>query len=251
MKHPACCPLAVLLAASATLPATAGFLVTIEAPGVQWTTATGTFNVETFDADHVAAGNYTTWSSTAIGGTYDLDPANLGTFTIAPPDLYGGALGTTQYLRNNRPLNDNGAVLLTLDLDRAYFGFWWSAGSPDEVRLYDNGSEVFSFTTQAVIDTINVLPNTTLYYGNPNPAFLGQNPGEPYVFINFFATGTSVFDQVWLQGNLLETDNHTVSTERVNPTGTPLVPEPGTGLAAGVLALGLAGYLRRRAWLGA
>ena len=54
--------------------------------------------------------------------------------------MWGGALENTQYLHDNLPMDSNEAIRLTLDQDRAYFGFWWSAGgSPDEVRLYDNG----------------------------------------------------------------------------------------------------------------
>ena len=100
--------------------------------------------------------------------------------------------------------------------------------------------------TQDVANAIALLPNSWDYYGNPKMPFLGGASSEPYVFINIFATGTTVFDEVWSRGNLLESDNHTVSTAYVNPTGTPVLPEAGTGMAGVVASLGVLGYIRRR-----
>jgi len=206
--------------------------VTFENPGVQSSTVGGALAVDTMET--YALGDY---RPPGVLGNFNLDPASLGVFTVAPPNIYGAAGGVGQYLHNNRPLTDNGAIRLTLTSPNAlYLGFWWSAGSPDEVDLFDNGSEVFSFTTQDVINAISLLPNASDYYGNPNAPFLHADSGEPYSFINFFATGSTAFDEIRFNGNLIELDNITISHDLRVPTGNA-IPEANPGVVLlGVLS---------------
>ncbi len=109
------------------------------------------------------------------------------------------------------------------------------------VTFYRNGTQVGQLTPGQV--TSNVSGNPA-YYGNPNGAFLGQDGGEPFVFVNFYdKTGT--FDEVSFTettGGGYESDNHTVGFY------TAPIPEPATWslMLVGVGALGLALRDRRR-----
>jgi len=105
------------------------------------------------------------------------------------------------------------------------------------VEFYNDGSLVGALTPANVLASIGANP---LYFGNPNPAFLGQNRGEPYAFVNFYDTDGSFNKIVFREDPMVggyESDNHTVGIYK-DIGGVPVVPEPGT---YALMLLGLAG----------
>ena len=122
---------ALALSTAATLlgltahSAQAGILFTYEAPGVQTTPVSST-TIEYFNSAP-ALGNFTSFNSTAIGGTYDKGP-------ILPPDMFGGSIApATSGNTGTNYLSVTGTNVTTLALDNsiAYFEMWWSAGDPN------------------------------------------------------------------------------------------------------------------------
>lgn len=207
-------------------------------PGVQTSSATSIFT-EDFNVTPSVISPYV---STAISGKYSIAD-------IRAADQYGGAGGTTPYLVNFAP----NITTLTLDEAQAYFGMWWSAGDDANLLEFYSGSTLLASYTTATI--LSILPPP--YFGNPNPAFLGQNGTQAYAYINFFGTDGTTFDKVVIGGSNFESDNHSVSVVEQDPTGTPVdppvpapplsVPEPTSvlGLLA-ISALGAGSALKRK-----
>ena len=225
-------------------------MVTIEAPGVENTTSSGNHVVENFDS--VPVGGYTKLVRPI--GTYNIDPDGLGNFEVKGADQYGGAGGQGNYLVNVRPLSGNGGITLNLGGNKNYFGFYWSAGSPDTVVFSEKGQPVFTYTTQDVKNFIDTLPNASLYYGNPDKPFVGYDNWEPVAFINLYSPKNTPFDSVYFKGDLLETDNHTVldaSSPATHPSGIVVpsaVPEPAETAFVMSGLLGFFAFARRRFW---
>jgi hypothetical protein len=102
------------------------------------------------------------------------------------------------------------------------------------LQFYSGKTLLQTFHTSDVTNFINALPNGGGYRGNPNPEFQGQNSGENYAFLNFFANPSNqnvTFNEVVLtnlsSGTGFESDNHTIAAAYLAITGE-LVP-PGTG----------------------
>lgn len=222
-----------------------------ETPGMQTTSATFTAGGQVETLDEQATGTNQTFTS-SFGAGYS------GTYKgaqILPADQYGGAGGTGNYavaLGNN--------ATYTLDLSAStlpvtYFGYWLSAlDVGNQVSFYGAGNKLlFRFTPQNVIASIDAQPDPGAYYGNPNPPYAGKDSGEPFVFVDFFASPGVTFDKIVFSevnfGGGYESDNHTVGEWLTQGTGT-LVPLPAPEPATWVLALvgfGLiGGALRRR-----
>ena len=226
---------AVCLLASAMVPAAPGQInITFEAPGVQHTTLTGAHEM-TFDT--TAAGQ-TSFAFDAGGTTYGTYTA-ASAINIGAANQYGGSGGNTNFLT----VGSSNPVTLSLTNSEAYFGAWWSAANGgNKVDFYSGSTLKGSFTTSSLLSS-PLLSGNAAYKGNPNAAFLGQNSGEVYVFINFYAATTAdKFDKIVFSetGGGFEVDNHTVRETIAAPgeiTGTP-VPEP-----AGLLAVGAVGLL--------
>ncbi|MEL6167375.1 MAG: PEP-CTERM sorting domain-containing protein [Pseudomonadota bacterium] len=211
--------------------------VTIEDPGVQQADLAGIGAsggiVETFDA-------------APRGAFTNLDSA-LGTYSagrIDPTNRFGGA-NESQYLFSQ----SSPGSTLSLNTAARYLGFWWSAGSvANQVDLINDGSSIFSFDTDDVLDFLaESTTDTQGYYGNPNPAFQGQVNHEPYVFINMFSA--EEFDSVVFSGPNFESDNHTVAKSFAKENGTNISPVPAPTsltLMASVLAIGAFVARRRR-----
>ncbi|MDF5724386.1 MAG: PEP-CTERM sorting domain-containing protein [Rhizonema sp. PD37] len=235
----------VLSAAIVSQPAMAApkFKVTIEAPGVQQSKltnsssgATGVF-VNNFDSETTGyKSNGLAFAGDSKIGIYDKGD-------IVAANQYGGAGGTGKFLvvqpgQSGAPATYTQSTL-TLTNPQRYFGVWWSAGDKNNELDFFSGNQLLEkFTTADVIKLVN---NNKSYYGNPNPKFKGQDSGEPFVFVNFFAdpTDTKVtFNKVAFINKLanpltgFETDNQTIARS-YQP-----VPEPsallGLGLVAGI-----------------
>ncbi len=218
------------------------FMLNYEAPGVELSTATFSVEgIETFDTLSTGFNaSFTTDFGTggAITGTYS-GPSGV---QINPADQYGGAggvgnyavaFGSTPYsvsLSSNPALDPQGIN---------YFGYWLSAlDSGNVVTFYRAGVQVGQLTPGQVRAITSLNP---AYYGNPNANFLGQDGGEPFVFINFYDT-TGTFDQVTFTESPAEggyeSDNQTVGyytqmggVPEVAPWMLMLVGFAGLGLA--------------------
>jgi len=184
------------------------------------------------------------FNSLSIGANYNV---NTGFGTINQVDViaanqYGGApvsSGSSLYAVQTAGAGEIGhatpitTTTLTLTTPSSYFGMYWSAGDAHNTLQFFNGSTlVGSFTTQSLMDK---LPSG--YYGNPNPAFSGQDAGEPFGFVNFFATPGIDFTSVVLSdttGSGFESDNWTTRVGAYSPTtdgalpGTPVALITGT-----------------------
>jgi hypothetical protein len=231
------------------VPATAAVTVTFENPGVQNSTAGFDFvGIETFEGTSTGSGKTlpTTFGGSEISGTYTnlrVDGANrfgsaggVGNHAVAK----GGSDGYELTLTTARP---EGIT---------YFGYWLSALDAGNVlEFYSGATKIYTFTPEDVLDRIGSCPKPPApanpYCGNPTSAFLGQNGGEPYAFVNLFFTGGQTIDRVAFfespdKGNY-ESDNHTVGYFN-EITGNP-VPEPASW-ALMIAGFGLTGAAMRR-----
>lgn len=250
-------------AIAAPVPVTTpNFDITIEAPGVQTSTLTNSSSgakgvyVENFDSQSTGYnGNGFAFANNSAIGSYDKGD-------IVPASLFGGAGGTGKYLtvqpgQLGSPSTYTQSTL-TLKNPERYFGFEWSAGDANnELDFYSGNKLLEAFTTSDVISFINKQPNAKSYYGNPNSQFKGQDAGEPFAFINFFANSndpTVTFDKIVFVNKTgstgFESDNHTIASSYNTISGTNIrdVPEPsvllGLGLVAGIGVLSQ----KRRIW---
>lgn len=236
-----------------------------EAPGVQNTPAT--FNVsgvKTFSSVPAGYGrNFTTdfGAGGQITGVYNGVQINNA-------DQCGGAGGTGKY-----PVAfgyDPYELRLSTGLPGGvnYFGYWLSAlDAGNLMTFFSGGTELFQFRPQDVLNAVNPSATPGEYYGNPNPAYKGQDGGEPFIFLNFYDTAGS-FDKIVFQeynsGGGYESDNHTVGNLLIDPgLGTPVVltnsslppvpvanvagvPEPATWALMLIGVAGMGASLRRR-----
>ena len=206
----------------------------------------------------------------------------VGTYNqlyVINANQYGGANGSAYSVESAKTaLGGVPTTTLTLNTSVAYFGFWWSAGDPNNfLSFYSGNNLVASFNTT---NLFNALPST--YLGNPTAGYKGLDATEKFAFLNFYGLNGTTFDSIVLSDpstlSGFESDNHTVRGvafgKDPNDVGTTLpgipveeiinnngmqtvitntaqiqtsVPEPGTigllGLAGAVL---LGRSLRRR-----
>lgn len=229
----------------------AGILVTAEAPGVQATQVSGATTMD-FNSPTLAVGKYL--SLTTPIGVYSAPNPGLA---VVPADLYGGASKSgvpdreqTQYMAIGA---QSGQVDARLDLaePHSYFGLYWPAGDESNVLEFHRGGALVA--SYHVGDVIAAIDGNRAYLGNPN---IGGNLVEPYVYLNFFGTGGTTFDQVVFH-NLVnfrgfESDNHSVRVAPVaDPPGNvigelPEVPEPASSALAvvGLVFLGIVSIAR-------
>ena len=184
--------------------AQADVIVTFEAPGVQTSSA---LNRTTIDFNSVGTGYHGSQTFTLPG---PLTATYSGTQFVNSADQYGGAGGAGNYLA----IQATNSVTLNLNAPQAYFGLWLSAAdSANQLELFGGNLLVGSFSGAG--PAISSLPGT--YLGNPNSQFLGDNPTEKYVFINFYAHSandefnTIVFTNL-AGATTCESDNHTFSS---------------------------------------
>ncbi len=224
----------------ASASAHAGITFSYEAAGVENTTVAGAVT-ETFNSAPLGVISSTYYSS-AIGGTYSSGQ-------IIAANQYGGA-GGSQY--DVTGLGNTTSQSLTFDAAKTYFGMWWSAGDAANVLdFYSGGSLVATFNVNTVTASLS-----SAYKGNPDSAFLGQDAGEYFVYLNFTGTGGTTFDKIVFNNATssgFESDNHSVYSgdiTKIPGTVVGAVPEPSTVVAGALLLLpfGLHGfrYLRNR-----
>jgi hypothetical protein len=210
-----------LLVAHATQ---AGIVTSIEAPGVQSSSALNTTTVN-FDS---APTGYTFVQSFPLPGPSTA--AYVGNQFVVAANQYGGAGGVGNYLS----ISAGDSVTLTLSASQAYFGLWVSGiDAFNQHELFKGNQSLGAFS--GADPRIALLP--AAYKGNPNPQFPGADPSEYYIFINFYAQSSAdMFDTIVFTNapgaTGFESDNHTFS-----PTlQAPVVPEP-PSLALGGIAV--------------
>ena len=225
--------------------AQAGIVVTYENPGVTNTTADfDVVGVENFDGRPTGTGGF----ATSFGGNGAISGVYSSGLQINSGDKYGGQ-GASNYAVT---FSGGGYTLdLTSTANAAgvtYFGYYLPAlDRGNMLELWSGGSKIFTFTPSDVLAAVSGNP---LYFGKPDAPNQGQNNGQPYVFVNFFATGGTAFDQVVFhespQVGGYESDNHTVGYYKTI-TGNG-VPEPATWamMIMGFGAAGTAIRARRR-----
>jgi len=259
--------------------ATSQLLVTTAAsPGAYNSTVSNTV-VETFD-NLASTGNSPAFTNTLVW-------TNVGTFTgltnnnvqFNTADQYGGAPNPTNSAIDTSYLAafSNSPVKLSLNTNASYFGMWWSAGdAANTLKFYSGGT---NGTLIATFTTADLSLLSTNYNGNPTTQFSGQNTGEKYTFLNFYAQQGTSFDTIVAtetNASGFESDNWTIRNAAYGlgpgdgPTdpGTPLVqyfvtngvqtisksnfqtaadtvavPEPSQVAASILLLVGVAGFL--------
>jgi hypothetical protein len=254
--------LATVALCAATSVAKGGTLtVYMSPPAAQSSTVSG-ITTETFDS--LSTGVKTSAYSSAIG-TYTGSSSNP--FAILANNVYGGATDSTHtsptnYFAVGSASSSTAPVTVSLTHPAAYFGFWWSAGdASNRVDLYQGTTLYASFSTQDLLNFLNngvgtvtalngsTKYNTSAYYGNPNLTSGSNDSGEPFVYISFAITGTTV-DTIKFYNtgtaSSFESDNHSyiqsgntvtipttfVQVETINLTPTTATPTfnplPGT-----------------------
>jgi hypothetical protein len=214
----------------------AGVSVTVEAPGVQYSTQSGPLKVETFDTAATPIGFYTSINS--VVGKYVA--SGTGAY-VSPANDWGGS-DQTQYIavgaQSGQLIND---LYLPKSLD--YFGFYFGAMDyQNAIEVYDGANLLMTITRDSLTPLLTNTggPFGLGHYGNPNQN--GVNTGEPYAFVNIFGTDGQTFDRIRFvndgTGTGLETDSHTIRG----------VPEPSSFVLAALGGLAVLGVrLRKRA----
>lgn len=239
--------LVVVSLMSATRDASAAVLLTAELPGVQTSQVSGVVT-ETFDS--ITAGVYSSLPTTSVG-TF------VGTVAIPNAHGAGGAGGTGHFFAVGSWSGTSSATLL-LNGPQSYFGFWWSAADPANIIDFYSGSTLVATFNPAT--ALGSLTNPG-YFGNPSMP--GQYTNEKFAYLNVFGTNGTTFDKiVFTDTNIsvsgFEADNFSVRAAPVTSTGTPIggiivtapdpvVPEPATLAAFGLLSAGLIGCRRKLA----
>ncbi|WP_404710289.1 PEPxxWA-CTERM sorting domain-containing protein [Sphingomonas sp. MMS24-J13] len=212
-----------------------------ELAGMTNTSATfSKVGVETFDGKSSTASFATNFGGSPFTGTYS--SANGNYVQINGSDQYGGAGNSGKYAVafNSTPYS------LTLDQGVTYFGYWLSAlDAGNTVTFYSHGTKLFTFDAADALHAVDTAPsaNKDDYYGKPGTGATRwdrANPGEPYIFLDFFANNGLTFDKIEFAekptyGGGYELDNHTVGLYTGKGTGTEVqlinstvaaVPEP-------------------------
>jgi len=190
--------------------------VYLSPPGTQATEVGGaiteTFNELTASNCTSSATHQTTPVSSALG-TYT--GSSTSPYAICTYNQYGGATETNYFAVGTESGSVN-PVTLTFAQPVSYFGFWWSAGDPDNrVALYSGNSLYGTFSTADLLSFLNSgnISNPTAYNGNPNPISGGNDSTEPFAYVSFFITGATITSIEFYNTSTstgFESDNHSV-----------------------------------------
>ncbi|MCB0201390.1 MAG: CSLREA domain-containing protein [Anaerolineae bacterium] len=222
---------------------------TIEAPTVQTSQVAcpspGVSLQEDFDSLSGSGVNQVT------GGALGDYVASGPFLTVFGQDEFGGSDFPNNPTKKYLELETGGATTGYYDLDFTaaggpgpvgYFGFWWSAGDGSNVlEITRVDGTVETFTTQSIMNSpaLQGSPNcpdagtATCHFGNPTTAFLGQNAGEAYVFVNIYAQNEAskiVSVRFTATTGGFESDNHTVCVDLIDPAN-----QTGSGLGGIVI----------------
>ena len=264
IKNPAlylCAFAAALLPRSVSAASLNAFL---SAPGVQSTYIVGA-KTENFNA--LPPGVQATPYVSSIG-TYLF--SKTSGFAVVDAGKYGGANGS-DYVSVGTQSESSVPVTLALKSPATYFGFWWSAGDPNNaLSFYWDNTLLARVRTADVVGLLNASDGVVTavdgkqyaksrYYGNPNN---GRDGGEPFAYVNVFADDTAfnkvVFDNSGTTSTGFETDNQSAYWGAVQPAGASmlvkkapavaitLTPEPASVALSGMGVLSFALLLRRR-----
>jgi hypothetical protein len=229
----------LLVTIGASAVAEAGLVISVNSPGVQASTVSGT--TETFNG--FSPGIYTSLN-TAVG---TVTAANGGQFAIVSADSYGGAGGNENYFAIGAQSGSGEAATLVLkNGPQGYFGFWLSAADAyNKVSLYSGNDLVGNLDTPLLLSTLAKLPDGSQYFGNPNN---GNDAGEPFVYVNFTGTSGTTFTSIEFSNSHTaatgyESDNWSIASSA--PTEIPgiiiaganSIPEPSSLVLAGVACL--------------
>ena len=222
------------------------FSVTQLGAGVQTPSPSTTTFYETF-TNPLAGGNTTTFGGSGITGTYS------GDFAVTAASQYGGAGGTGNFMDTTTPGGQPGSYTLSLSAQVNYFGLWFSALDAGNIlSFYDGSTLVYTFDAASYASLVGNCPNASnAYCGNPNSAFLGDDNGQQYAYLNFLDT-TGTFNSVVFTESpavgQFESDNHAIAQDVVTIPGTPLTPtpEPSSLVLLGTGILGVAGAIKRK-----
>ena len=229
------------------------FSVTYEKPGV-----------ESANAASVCAGTSTCLLAQenfngSFSGTTDYGLSGIiqgkidGSYSLLAPDQYGAAHGQGDYIAT---FSNAG---YTIDLSHSaaipginYFGFWLSAlDSGNELEILRDGIVLFTYSAA---DFRAGIAGNLAYFSNPDGAFQGDNPVEPYAFVNFVDLDSYLDEiKIWELPNIggYESDNHTVgyiAQSAIEPSLSSIspLPEPtALSLLGFGLAIGWVAYRRR------
>ena len=158
-----------------------------------------------------------------LGFNYNVDWDGVGSFDqiyVKNANRYGGALDESTgegspYSYVKKAFNIEHSTL-TLDAPSSYFGMWWSAGdSANLLTFYNNENIVAQYSTASMFGSLGLSQE---YYGNP---LTGQNPGQPYAFINFYGDSETSWDAITLSttgSGGFESDNYTSRVETLDPS---------------------------------
>ncbi|BCG62453.1 MAG: hypothetical protein methR_P0094 [Methyloprofundus sp.] len=235
--------LALTTGLSLSAQAQEALIFTIEAPLIQESQVdTNLYTLTTQDFESVPLWNkvfrntspYKTsfiWDGV---GTYEGDS---GTGKIRTDIVWGAAYGEGKYLfifnTEGQSAEDNPGITLTFNEPVGYFGFWWSAGDYANkltVTLAD-GTEIY-VETGLIYQSEgydNRIASEGGHMGSPTTKYLDENNGEPYAYLNLFATDENrKIAKVRFHGRNFETDNHTVTTAIISEPPGIEVPLPPT-----------------------
>jgi len=241
IKHTITAACALALVIGPTVALADVFNVTYSDPGVQTPPTSVTTHYETFTSGPYGT---TTFGGTSIIGTYS------GDYLINSASAFGGAGGTGSFIQTALNGTDSEVFTVTLSQSVNYFGLWFSSLDPgNQLTFYNGATEVYSFDPADYHALVGACPSgTNPYCGNPNPAFLGQDAGQLFAYLNFLDT-TGTFDRIVFTDILpgqFESDNWAVAQDVASIPGTALTPEPSSLLLLSSAAMGMAGLLRRR-----
>ena len=137
-----------------------------------------------------------------------------------------------------------GDITLTFNDPVKYVGLWWSAGnSGNKVQFLNDGVVIAEMDSTTVVNllgatapspwpsgsgTLRAIGGTEYpkgkYFGNPrgfssvDPVSASSvTPGEPFLYLNLYLTGTLEADQIKFSGGGFEFDNLTTSTLEQEP----------------------------------
>ncbi len=153
---------------------------------------------------------------------------------------FGGAYGSDYYAVGVQSGTVQGT--LTFAKPEYYFGMWWPAGDAgNELEFYDGSTLLASYRVGDIIPSLS-----SAYFGNPNN---GLDAAEPFVYLDFTATGSDQFTKVVFNNDTVysgfEMDNMSVYGQPITPPGNP-VPDPASTLALlGFAVTALAGVRRK------